>query len=126
MTFKVGDFDIENAIGHNARTQRVGTDYLYVTGDYTKGEVGAQSFIDSLTTEFRYAGRYAKHAIPGASADTIQDMSPDSSVLRFVSVGTTSGMFVSDWFAVDDYNYHMRAGRPDVVTFWLRMTRIRQ
>lgn len=126
MTCKIGEFDIENAIGHNARTRRMGTNYLNVTGDYTKGAGGMYNFIESLTTEFKWAGRYAKFVIPGGSADTVQDYSPDSSVLRYVSAGTPDGTDVSGWYCVDDYNYHMRAGVVDQVSFWVRLTRAHQ
>jgi len=125
MTCKIGDFDVEAKIGHNLRAVRVGTDYLYITGDWTKGEGGGIDFIKSLTDEFRYAGRYARFVIPGASADAVQDLSPDSSVLRYVSYGTKS-VYISDWFVVDDFNYNVSPGRPDHFSFWFRMTRARQ
>jgi hypothetical protein len=125
MTCQIGDFDIENKLGHPVRYKRVGTDYLNITGDWTKGEGGGINFIQSLTDEFNYAGRYARFVIPGASADTVQDLSPDSSVLRYVSCGTTSN-YISDWYAVDDFNYNVSPGRPDQFTFWLRLTKVRQ
>jgi len=126
MVFKIGTFDIENAIGHNARTKRVGTNYLNITGDYAKGETGAYNFIQSLTDEFKWAGRYAKFVIPGGSADNVQDYSPDSSVLRYVSSGGGAGNDVSGWYCVDDYNYNMRPGYVDHVSFWIRLTRVHQ
>lgn len=125
MTCKIGDFDIEGKIGHNMRGNRVGTDYLYLTGDWTKGEGGGIDFIKSLTDEFQYAGRYARFVVPGASAVSVQDLSPNSSVVRYVSFGTTSN-YVSDWFAIDDYNYNVSPGRPDHFVFWFRMTRASQ
>jgi len=121
----IGDFDLISKIGHNVRAQMVGTDSLEITADWTKGEARAASFIQSFTDEFYYAGRYARFVIPGGSKDVVQDLSPNSSVLRYVSAGTSRGIFVSDWFVVDEYNYSLEPGRPDVVRFTLRLTRVR-
>lgn len=125
MTCSIGEFDIETYLGHNVHTKTVGNDTLYIRGRYTRGEGGALDFAQSLTDRFQYAGRYARHIIPGASADAIQDMSPDSSVYKYVSAGTGAGNFVSGWYAVDGFNYNLMAGRPHELEFQVRLTKVR-
>lgn len=127
MTCKIGTFDLENLIGHPVSGQRVGTDSLYISGMYSKGIGQSSSFTKSFTNEFYYAGRYAKFFIPGASHDTVNDLSPNTSVVRFISMGTAQGgKHISDWFAVDDSNYEVLPGRPDVITFWVQLSRVRK
>ena len=119
MTCQIGSFDLEAKLGHNISTKTVGTDMLLIGGVYTRGHGGMQNFVKSLVTEFKYAGRYARFVIPGASADTIQDLSPNSSVFRHVIADE-----IDAWYAVDEFNYDLVPGRPDICRFSIRLTKI--